>query len=239
MADLGIGAKRRGLPAPSTGGSRGLLLLCAVAVCVALAQVPAVLSAGTTQPAGTARMTASTAPAAAARPEPSRIVRWLERQDLGPSAVVVIIATLPIFELRGSIPVAILYYGMPWWQAYILSVVGNLLPIIPIILLIGPVSNFLMKRSRLWRRFFNWVFERSRRRGGDLIEKYEAIGLAIFVAIPLPVTGAWTGSMLAFLMRIRARRAFPCILAGVLTAGVVVTLVTLFGRETFRFLIKG
>jgi uncharacterized membrane protein len=174
----------------------------------------------------------------AATSEPPKVVRWLEDRDLGPSAVVVIIAMLPILELRGSIPVAILYYKMPVWQAYILSVIGNLIPIIPIILLIGPVSNFLMKRSKLWQRFFTWVFERSRRRGGDLVEKYEAVGLAIFVAIPLPVTGAWTGSLLAFLMRVRARRAFPCILAGVLTAGVVVTLVTLFGRETFRIFIK-
>jgi len=170
--------------------------------------------------------------------EPPKIVRWLEERDIGPSAAVVIIATLPILELRGSIPIAILWYKMPWWQAYILSVIGNLIPIIPIILLIGPVSDFLMKRSKLWHRFFTWVFERSRKRGGDLVEKYEALGLAIFVAIPLPVTGAWTGSLLAFLMHVRARRAFPCILAGVLTAGGVVTLVTLFGRETFRIFIN-
>jgi uncharacterized membrane protein len=127
---------------------------------------------------------------------------------------------------------------MPAWQAYVLSVIGNMIPIIPIILLIGPVSTFLMKRSKLWHRFFTWVFERLRKRGGDLVEKYEALGLAIFVAIPLPVTGAWTGSLLAFLMCVRARRAFPCILAGVLTAGVIVTIVTHFGLEAFRIFIK-
>jgi len=183
---------------------------------------------------------ATTGPAAdeGSAPEVPKIVTVLEGYDLGPRAVVVAIATLPIFELRGSIPVAIWYYKMPWWESYLLSFIGNLLPIIPIILLIGPVSNFLMKRSKLWRRFFTWVFERSRRRGGDLVEKYEALGLAIFVAIPLPVTGAWTGSMLAFLMRVRARRAFPAILAGVLLAGVVVTIVTLFAEETFRIFIK-
>ncbi len=175
---------------------------------------------------------------APATSEPSQLVRWLERQHLGPAAVVVISAMLPIFELRGAIPVAVLYYGMPWWEAFLLSVLGNMIPIIPIILLIGPLSDFLMRRSKLCRRFFTWVFERSRRRGGDLVEKYEALGLAIFVAIPLPMTGAWTGAFLAFLMRIRARRAFPSILGGVLGAGVIVTLVVLFGRETFRFLFK-
>jgi len=181
----------------------------------------------------------STSPAdAEAKIEKSDLVKWLEARHLGPKAVVIIVATLPIFELRGSIPVAILYYKMPLWQAYALSVVGNMIPIIPIILLIGPVSDFLMKRSKLWHRFFTWVFERSRRRGADLVEKYEALGLCIFVAIPLPVTGAWTGAMLAFLMRVHARRAFPAILAGVLAAGIIVSAVTLFGRETFRFFLN-
>ncbi len=219
-----MGKRRRG------EGSRrgGLGWPTALAWCLLVAALLAAVFA--------VRAGASTS--APATTEPSRLVRWLEERHLGPPAVVVVAAMLPIFELRGSIPVAMLYYGMPWWEAYLLSVVGNMIPIVPITLLIGPVSGWLMRRSKLWQRFFTWVFERSRRRGGDLVEKYEAIGLAIFVAVPLPMTGAWTGAFLAFLMRIRARRAFPSILAGVLGAGVVVTLVVVFGRETFRFLFK-
>jgi uncharacterized membrane protein len=174
--------------------------------------------------------------------EPSRAERlalWLKDHEVGNAAVVVIIAMLPIFELRGSIPVALGLFGMPVWKAYVLSVIGNMIPIVPIVLLIGPVSDFLMKRSRFWRRFFHWIFERSRRRGGDLVEKYEAVGLALFVCIPLPVTGAWTGSMLAFLMRIRARRAFPAILAGVTLAGVIVTLVVQGVLGAFDFFVAG
>ena len=217
--------KKQGLPGRGRPGARVLFLVAGWAL---LAALLANVWAATTGPAAAERATT----------EPPKIVTVLEGYDLGPRAVVVVIAMLPIFELRGSIPVAIWYYNMPWWESYLLSFIGNLIPIIPIILLIGPVSNFLMKRSKLWRRFFTWVFERSRRRGGDLVEKYEALGLAIFVAIPLPVTGAWTGSMLAFLMRVRARRAFPAILAGVLLAGVVVTIVTLFAEETFRIFVK-
>ena len=183
----------------------------------------------------------TTAPAEAegATTEPSRIVQWLEARGLGPAAIVIVIAMLPIFELRGAIPVGYLVFGMPLWQVYVLSIIGNLIPIIPIILMIGPVSDFLIRRSTLWRRFFDWVFERTRKRGGDLVEKYEAIGLAIFVAIPLPVTGAWTGSLLAFLMRIRARRAFPAILCGVLVAGVVVSLVCTGALGIFRIFVGG
>jgi uncharacterized membrane protein len=204
----------------------GSMVMLAVLLFFLMATLPAV-------GAETDDLSASTQPS-----KVQRLAQWLEDFNLGPAAVVVIIGMLPIFELRGAIPVAILYFKMPWYEAYLWSVIGNMIPIIPIILLIGPVSNLLMRRSKLWNRFFTWVFERSRKRGADLVEKYEALGLGIFVAIPLPVTGAWTGSLLAFLMRIRARRAFPCIFCGVLTAGVVVTLVTLFARGTFSFLLK-
>jgi uncharacterized membrane protein len=205
---------------------RHAVILSVLAILVALWCLPAIGSA-TTEPGAT------TQPSKA-----EQLAQWLEDHSLGPIAVVIIIAMLPIFELRGAIPVAILYFKMPWYEAYVWSVIGNMIPIIPIILLIGPVSGFLMRRSKLAHRFFTWVFERSRKRGADLVEKYEAIGLGIFVAIPLPVTGAWTGSLLAFLMRIRARRAFPCVFCGVLTAGVVVTLVTLFARGTLSFLLN-
>ncbi len=163
-------------------------------------------------------------PAVVEEREPPRLVQWLEGYRIAPWLIVVIIAMLPIFELRGAIPVAVLAFEMSWWEAYALSVAGNLIPIIPIILLIGPVSDFLMARSKLWRRFFEWIFARTRRRGQDIVEKYQALGLGLFVSIPLPVTGAWTGSLLAFLMRIKARWAFPAILGGVMLAGVLVTL---------------
>lgn len=177
-------------------------------------------------------------PDAAPEREPPRLVQWLQRHHVAPWLIVVIISMLPIFELRGSIPVAVLAFQMPWWQAYALSVAGNLVPIIPIILMIGPVSDFLMRRSALCRRFFRWVFERTRRRGEDIVKRYEAVGLGLFVSIPLPVTGAWTGSLLAFLMQIHARRAFPAILAGVLLAGVLVTLASTGVLSVFQVFVK-
>jgi uncharacterized membrane protein len=210
-----------------------LLILCTASYAAATMD-----GAGTTSAAATMDAGATTIPPAGRGSRLAELVTWLRDHGLPPEAVVVVVATLPIFELRGAIPVGVLMFDLHWAEVYVLAVIGNMIPIIPIILLIGPVSDYLMKRSRFWHRFFTWMFERSRRRGADLVEKYEAFGLGLFVAIPLPVTGAWTGSMLAFLMHVRARRAFPCILGGVLTAGVVVTLVSLFARETFSFLIK-
>lgn len=150
--------------------------------------------------------------------------------------VTIIIAALPVSELRGSIPIALMM-GISPLKAFLLSILGNSLPVIPILFLLEPVSNGLM-RFRIWKRFFDWLFERTRGKG-DLIQKYEAIGLILFVAIPLPITGAWTGCIAASLFRIKFRYAFPAILLGVLCAGIIVLSVCLFGKGAFSiFLAK-
>jgi uncharacterized membrane protein len=153
--------------------------------------------------------------------------------------VTMLIATLPIAELRGAIPWALtsppIGGGLSWPTAYLFAVIGNFIPIIPILLLLEPVSKWL-SRYRLFDRFFTWLFNRTRKRG-KVIERYEALGLILFVAIPLPVTGAWTGSVAAFIFGIKLKYAIPCILAGVLIAGVVVTLACL-GVINFLGIIK-
>jgi len=144
---------------------------------------------------------------------------------LSPKLVTVIIASLPVSELRGAIPYALAAGGMSWKEAYVLAVVGNFIPVVPILLLLESVSTWLM-RFPLGERFFNWLFARTRRRG-KLIERFEVLGLMLFVAIPLPVTGAWTGCVAAFLFKVRLRLAIPSILAGIMIAGVIVTLASL------------
>lgn len=138
--------------------------------------------------------------------------------------VTFILSMLPISELRGAIPYAIGVGHLPWHQAYLISVIGNFVPVIPILWFIGPVSDYL-RRSRHFDRFFEWLFARTRRKG-KLIQRFEILGLVLFVAIPLPVTGAWTGSLAAFLFGVRKSVALPAIFLGILIAGVVVTLAT-------------
>jgi uncharacterized membrane protein len=135
------------------------------------------------------------------------------------------IALLPIVELRGAIPWAIGVGGLSWSTAYLLSVVGNFLPVLPILWLLGPAER-LLRGWPLMDRFFGWLFARTRSRSA-VVQKYEALGLMLFVAVPLPVTGAWTGCVAAYLFGIRHRFAVPAIIAGILIAGVVVTLATL------------
>ncbi len=140
-------------------------------------------------------------------------------------AVTVFIAALPVSELRGAIPYAIKVGAIPWHEAYIMAVIGNFLPVIPILLLLGRVSRWLMQYS-IWNKFFTWLFNRTRVRG-RMIERFEILGLIMFVAIPLPVTGAWTGCVAAYLFGIPLKKAVPAIITGILIAGTVVTLATL------------
>ncbi len=156
-----------------------------------------------------------------------KIANFLREKGIPPELAVVIIAMLPIVELRGAIPVAHIF-GMNPFLAYVLAVVGNMIPVIPILLLLGPVSSFLM-RFKLGKRFFDWLFDRTRRKVGKNIEKYETLGLSVFVAIPLPVTGAWTGSLGAFLFGIKFKHAFWAILLGVMVAGVIMTILSMMG----------
>ena len=135
---------------------------------------------------------------------------------------VILLAMIPFGELRVSIPIAISVYQMGVGQAFVLSVIGNVLPVIPLLLFLDPISSWL-RRYRSFDKFFTWLFARTRRYN-ERMEKYGALGLAPFVAIPLPMTGAWTACAVAFVFGIRFRYSFPTIFAGVIIAGVIVTL---------------
>lgn len=148
-----------------------------------------------------------------------------------PTAITFVLASLPISELRGALPYALLIGKIPLAQAYLLSVAGNMLPIPFILFFLEPCSKFV-SRWPIGKRFVEWVFARTRARS-ETVRKYETLGLILFVAIPLPVTGAWTGSVAAFLFGIRKLPAFGAILCGVMIAGVVVSVLTLTGQGAF------
>ena len=138
------------------------------------------------------------------------------------SIQVILMAMIPFGELRVSIPFAMGICEMGPEEAFFLSAIGNMLPVVPLLLFLDPVSNWL-RRYSIFDRFFTWLFLRTRRYN-NRIEKYGALGLTPFVAIPLPVTGVWTACAVAFVFGIHCRYAFPAILGGVIIAGTVVTL---------------
>ncbi len=143
-----------------------------------------------------------------------------------PGAVVVAVAMFPVIELRGAIPFALLNYSMNPMEAYALSVFGNLLPVLPLLLFLEPVEKRLRSFS-VFDKFFESLFSRTRKNAEKNIQKYGALGLAIFVAVPLPATGAWTGAAAAYIFGIKHKYSFPAIVLGVLAAGIIVTLASL------------
>jgi len=155
------------------------------------------------------------------------IIEFLEW--LPPWVVIIFISIIPFVELRGAIPVAIFVYNMPWWEAFFLAVIGNMIPVPIILRYLGNVERWLRKWNR-WDRFFTKLYSKTRARANEKIKRYEAIGVMFFVAIPLPFTGAWTGSLIAYLFDIKFKRALLVVFAGVLIAGVIVTLLSLFAK---------
>jgi len=154
--------------------------------------------------------------------------------DLSEIMRVILISAAPISELRGGIPVAMFRYDFHWYWAFLIAVVGNMLPI-PFLLILYDPAVKLVSRVSWIRKIVDWFFKYTRRKGG-VVERYGWVGLAIFVGIPLPMTGAWTGSILAYLMGIEYKRALLAIFLGVLIAGAIVTIFCVTGWEAYLWL---
>ena len=140
---------------------------------------------------------------------------------LGARWCVFFCSLLPIIELRGAIPLGAAL-GLPWWQNFLIAFVGNLLPVPFILLFIRAILGW-MKKVRGLSKIALWLEKKAAAKKGK-IERYEYGGLLLFVAIPLPGTGAWTGSLIAALLGLQPRKSFCFVALGVLIAGVIMTL---------------
>lgn len=149
----------------------------------------------------------------------------LREWGIPPLLVAGLISMIPIFELRGGIPVGIALFKLHPVTVYFTCVVFNLIPVLPILLLLNPLRR-LLSRVPPFRGLFRYL-ERKAAKNKRLIERYEEIGLTLFVAIPLPVTGAWTGSIIAEVMGLKVMKSFLSITLGVALAGIIVTMLTL------------
>lgn len=145
--------------------------------------------------------------------------------------ITILVAASPLVELRGAIPLALGVFHFSWLKAFLLSLTGNLLPVFPLLWFLEKFSNFLMTKSKFCNRFFNWVFKRTRTKIEPIYQKYSRWALVIFVAIPLPMTGAWTGSIAAYLLGFEKKEAFSLISFGVFIAGCLVTILSLMGKQ--------
>jgi uncharacterized membrane protein len=148
----------------------------------------------------------------------------------------VLLSMLPIAELRGGIPVA-LCGKVPLATAFIVCVLANSAIIIPSFLFLEYINRYFLKIPS-YKRFFDRTVERARKKAKPSIDRYGYLGLAVFVGIPLPLTGAYTGTLAAWVLGMDKRKAFFAIAFGVLIAGIIVTLVASLGISSLRFFLK-
>ena len=142
-----------------------------------------------------------------------------------------LMAMVPIIELRGAIPYGAGIAGLPIWQAALIAVLGNLLPVPFLVVFTRDVFALMRKKSDKLNSIVLRM-ERKADKNKDVVLRYEFWGLVILVAIPLPGTGAWTGALVAAMMDMQLKRAFPAIALGVVVAAFIVTWVT-YGASMF------
>ncbi len=150
-------------------------------------------------------------------------VGFLESHNIPTALIPFIVSLFPVLELRGGM-IAAFILGVPFVQAFIVCFLGNMLPI-PFILLFIRKIFYLMKKSKLLSKIVDKMESRADKKK-DTMLKYKEWGLLLFVAIPLPGTGGWTGALIAALMDLRFKKCLPIITIGVFIAGLIMSLVT-------------
>ena len=152
------------------------------------------------------------------------LLQWLTHTQLGEFCFTVLVSMLPVVELRGGIPFGVAA-GLSMPVAFLAAFIGNMIPVPFLILFTRRVFAWLRVYVPAVNGLICWL-ERKAEKNKEVVLKYRMWGLFILVAIPLPGTGAWTGSLVAAVLDMRLSRAVPAITAGVLTAGAIITLLT-------------
>lgn len=159
------------------------------------------------------------------------LLDWLQTTNIGEFVFTLLVSVIPVAELRVGVPFGV-GLGLPYWEAFLAAVIGNILPIPFIIVYIRRVLEWLRAH---FPRLDGMVdaLERKAHLKGRKVSKYKYLGLMLFVAIPLPGTGAWTGALAAAFLDMPLRRAMPSVVAGVLLAGLIMTGLTRVGINLF------
>lgn len=152
------------------------------------------------------------------------LMQWLTDTEMGRLTFTILVSMVPVIELRGGIPFGVAL-GLPTWQAFAAAVVGNMIPIPFIVVYIRRILKWVRRRIPKVGRLIDKL-EKKAHLKGRTVSRYKYLGLFVFVAIPLPGTGAWTGALVAAFLDMPLRRAIPSILCGVITAGLIMTFLT-------------
>ncbi len=148
--------------------------------------------------------------------------------------IAAILAAFPFVEARYAILIAHAQMDIGLQKAFLICVLANMVPVIPILLFFEPVCDKL-RHFRVWKSFFDRLFERTKRKA-VLVERYESLGLILFVSVPLPVTGAWTGALAAVLFKLRIKYAILSIFTGVIISSLIAVSIYMISIEGFSWL---
>jgi len=140
---------------------------------------------------------------------------------------------VPVIELRGAIPFGVLR-GLPEWEAAIAGTIGSILPVPFILIFIRRILRWLRTKTNIFGRIAVQIENTAVAKSTSLKYKSELLALVLFVGIPLPGTGAWTGALIAALLKMRVKTAFPAIAAGVVLAAVIMTVISTAADELFQ-----
>lgn len=151
-------------------------------------------------------------------------VQWLTDTTAGDFVMTMLVSMVPIVELRGGIPYGVAA-GLPVWLAYIAAFVGNLIPVPFIVVYIRRIFKWIRRHMPRLNHVIDKLEKKAHLKGATM-QKYQYLGLAIFVAIPLPGTGAWTGALAAAFLDMRLKKAFPAAVLGVAVAGFLISVLT-------------
>ena len=152
------------------------------------------------------------------------LITWLTDAFFGQMTFTALVSMIPVIELRGGIPFGVAL-GLTHWEAWLAAVIGNMIPLPFIIVYIRRIFQWLRRNIPRLDRFVDKL-ETKAHLNGRKVTKYKYLGLMIFVAIPLPGTGGWTGALVAAFLDMPLRRAIPTLFLGVLIAGFLVTGIT-------------
>ncbi len=150
------------------------------------------------------------------------LMQWLMDTKTGEFTLTILVSMIPVVELRGGIPAGVAL-GLPVWAAFIAAVIGNLIPVPFIIVYIRRIFQWMRRKMPRLNRMVDRL-EKKAHLKGQKVTKYKYLGLMLFVAIPLPGTGAWTGSLAAAFLDMPLRKALPSVIAGVLIAGMAISI---------------
>jgi len=144
---------------------------------------------------------------------------------------------MPISELRGAIPFAVAH-GIPWYWAFLFSVLCNILVAPVCWIFLATVHRLLYGGATWYKNLFDKFIERARRKLSAGFEKLGWLGIAVFVGIPFPLTGAWTGTLGAWVLGVSRRRTMLAVILGVIVSGTIVTAVVILGIEGFNIFVN-